>query len=270
MRNGPRRHASWQGLLAAPAPASHILQIYDSDDFLAAGVALFAAEGLRRGEAVLLTGTETHLRGIRRELAAKGADPDAAIARGQLALADVHQQVEAILRDGLPDEDLAVGGDALASARVDGRFSGLRWWGEISNILHQTGKTRTGLAAEEIGNAVARQHGVTVFCSFLSDRFDPTCYDGVLTDLCCKHSHVIPAEDYVRHRLAVNRAIAEVVGDIKGPLLQSLLSWKGLSCELPSSQVILFWIRDAMPDKFRDVLTRAKAYQFEQRAESPR
>ena len=28
-------------------------------------------------------------------------------------------------------------------------------------------------------------------------------------DMCCKHSHVIPAEDYVRYRLAVNRAIAE-------------------------------------------------------------
>ena len=65
----------------------------------------------------------------------------------------------------------------------------------------------------------------------------------------------------MRHRLAVNRALAEVVGEIKGPLLQSLLSWKGLTCDLSSSQAILFWVRDAMPEHFHDVLARAKAYQ---------
>jgi hypothetical protein len=68
----------------------------------------------------------------------------------------------------------------------------------------------------------------------------------------------------VRHRLAVNRAIAEVVGDIKGPLLQSLLSWKGLACDLPSSQALLFWVRDALPEHFQDILSRARTYQLEE------
>jgi hypothetical protein len=72
----------------------------------------------------------------------------------------------------------------------------------------------------------------------------------------------------VRHRLAVNRAIAEVVGEIKGPLLQSLLSWKGLTCELPSSQALLFWIRESMPERLQDVLARARAYQLHGPAEA--
>jgi len=71
---------------------------------------------------------------------------------------------------------------------------------------------------------------------------------------------VIPADDYVRYRLAVNRAIAEILGEIKGPLLQSLLSWKGLACDLPSSQALLFWIRETLPDQFHSVLARVKAY----------
>ena len=74
------------------------------------------------------------------------------------------------------------------------------------------------------------------------------------------HSHVIPAEDYARHRQAVNRAIAEVVGDIKGTLLQSLNSWRGLACDLPSSQAVLFWLRETLPEKFEAVLVRARAY----------
>ena len=80
--------------------------------------------------------------------------------------------------------------------------------------------------------------------------------------MCAQHSHAIPTADYVRHRLAVNRAVAEVIGDIKGPLLQSLLSWKGLGCDLPSSQALLFWLCEAMPEKFREVLSRTKAHQL--------
>jgi hypothetical protein len=133
----------------------------------------------------------------------------------------------------------------------------------MTNVLYQQGEQRAAVALEDLGSAAAAKHGATVFCSFLCDRFDAAGYDGVLKDMCCKHTHVIPAEDYVRHRLAVNRAIAEVVGEIRGPLLQSLLSWKGLACELPSSQAILFWIRDSMPERFHEVLQRVKAYQHE-------
>lgn len=262
------RHASWRELLASPAPASHIVQIYDSDDFVVAGVSLFAAEGLRRGEVVLLTGTPAHLLGVRRTLASNGVDAEAAIREGQLSLSDAREGAQAIFKDGKPDRarfQAAVGG-LLARACADPRFSGARWWGEISNLLQQAGNPRAALLAEELGDAAGKEHGVTIFCSYLFDRFDPRGYDGILREVCARHSHVIPAEDYVRHRLAVNRAIADVVGDIKGPLLQSLLSWKGLACDLPSSQALLFWIQEALPEHFHEVLSRAKAYQLQEPA----
>ena len=262
------RHASWRELLASPAAASHIVQIYDSEDFLAAGAALFAAEGLLRGEAVLLAGTQAHLRGVHQALASRGMDADAAARQGQLSILDVHEALQAVLADGALDAQRfqALAGDALAKISADARFSGVRWWGEISNVLHLRGDEQGALLAEDLGDAAAKKHGATVFCSYLLDRFDPRGYDGMLRQVCAKHSHVIPAEDYVRHRLAVNRAIAEVIGDIKGPLLQSLLSWKGLSCDLPSSQALLFWIREALPEHFHEVLSRAKAYQLQDSA----
>ena len=52
----------------------------------------------------------------------------------------------------------------------------------------------------------------------------------------------------------------EILGEIKGPLLQSLLSWKGLACDLPSSQALLFWVRETLPDQFHSVLARVKVY----------
>ena len=42
--------------------------------------------------------------------------------------------------------------------------------------------------------------------------------------------------------------------------LKSLLSWKGLACDLPSSQALLFWVRETLPDQFHSVLARVKAY----------
>lgn len=262
------RHASWQELLAAPAAAPHVVQICDSDAFLVSGVAFFAAEGLRRGEAVVLTGTQAHLRGVREALAGAGADPDAALRRGQLSLSDVQQSVAAVLADGRLDAGRfdALAGEALAKARADARFNGVRWWGEMSNLMHEHGNAEDALRAEELAERITRQHGVRLFCSYLLDRFDPAGYDGMLREVCCRHSHVIPAEDYVRHRLAVNRAIAEIIGDIRGPLLQSLLSWKGLGCDLPSSQALLFWVRETLPERFADVLSRAKAHQMEEPA----
>lgn len=256
------RHASWQELLTAPAPASHILQIYDRDEFLAAAVGYFAAEGLRRNEAVLLTGTEDHVCGVENALRSHGIDPASAWREGRLTGFDVREAAARILVDGAidPTRFQATAGEALAKARADSRFSGVRWWGEISNFLQTEGNLAAALAAEDLGDALAKEHGVRVLCSYLYDRFDPHCYDTSLVEVCGKHSHVIPAENYVMHRLAVNRAMAEVVGELKGPLLQSLMSWKGLSCDLPSSQAILFWIRETMPEHFAHVLERAKAY----------
>ncbi len=265
MHQSKSQHASWQELLSSPAPASHVVQICDCDDFLVAGVALFAGEGLRQGDAVVLTGTQAHLRGVHRALDSAGVDADAAMHRGQLTFSDVHDSVVAVMRAGRLDaarfESLA--GEALARLRADARFAGVRWWGEMSNLMHEQGNTADALAAEDLADGIARQHGVRLFCSYRLDRFDPAGYDGILRDVCCKHSHVIPADDYVRHRIAVNRAIAEVIGEIKGPLLQSLLSWRGLECDQPSSQALLFWAREAMPEHFPEVLSRVRRHQLD-------
>ena len=228
-------------MLASPPRGSHILQIYDSDDFLSAAVAHFAAEGVKQGEAVLLTGSREHLAAVDARLRSLGVDAET----GQLVRADLQAAIPQTTVD-----------DALA----DPRFTGVRWWGEITSTLYQRGEREAGLAAEKAADETAKKQGVKILCPYLGDKYDPCAYNETLLDLCCLHSHVIPAEDYARHRQAVNRAIAEVVGDIKGTLLQSLNSWRGLACELPSSQAVLFWLRETLPEKFEAVLARARAY----------
>jgi hypothetical protein len=202
------------------------------------------------------------LRGIRGALAARDVDVHAAVRQGQLQFHDVHEAVSAILPDGALDAARfqAAIVEGLARASADVRFYGVRWWGEISNVLHHAGDTRAALGAEELAGAAARKHDIRLLCSYLCDKFDSRSYDGILPELCRRHSHVIPTDDYVRHRLAVNRAIADVIGEIRGPLLQSLLAWEGPACDLPSSQELLFWLREAQPERFPEVLSRARAH----------
>jgi len=237
-------NASWKTVLASPPRGSHILQIYDSDAFLSAAVAHFAAEGIKQGEAVFLTGTREHICAIDVRLHALGANP----AEGQLRCTDLEAALAAVPQT------------KLEAAVADARFTGVRWWGEITSTLYQRGEREAGLAAEKDADEIARKHGVKILCPYLGDKYDPRAYGDALMRLCCLHSHVIPAEDYARHRQAVNRAIAEVVGDIRGTLLQSLNSWRGLACDLPSSQAVLFWLRETLPEKFDAVLAKARAY----------
>jgi hypothetical protein len=240
--------------------------MYDSDDFLAAAVGHFAAEGLKNGESVLLTGTREHLAAVEREMRSGDVDAEAAARNGRLVRTDVHEALAILMPDGMLDRERfhTIADEVFERALADPRFTGVRWWGEITNTLHQRGEREAGLLAEHLGDAAGKRHGATVFCSFLCDRFDARAYDEVLKDLCCVHSHVIPAADYARHRLAVNRAVADVVGEIEGALLQSLASWKGMTCELPSSQALLFWLRETMPERFEAVLERARVYQADE------
>jgi len=254
--------SNWRDALREPAYPSHLLQIVDSDEILAAGAGFFAAEGLRQGQAVILTGTKPHLAGIRGVIRTLGIDPDAAERNQQLFVGDAMEAVQAVMVNNLPDRARfeAIASGAIELARRDPRYRGVRWWGEMTTTLIERGERDAGLAAERLADALAKTCNATVFCSYPCDRYDARGYGEELVELCCIHSHVIPAEDYVRHRLAVNRAIAEVVGELKGSVLQSLASWRGLSCSLPSSQALLFWLRDAMPERFEAVLERARRH----------
>lgn len=251
---GHTAHSSWQELVAAPAVGSHLLQVYDSDDFLVAAASAFAAAGLARGEAVVLNGTAEHGRRVCAALRSRDLDVEAALARGQLVLTPPPEQ---FVQQGLDEPK-------LAGLSRDARFAGLRWWGETSSFLYQRGDEKAALACEDFANGLARRYRMKMLCSLLCDRFDAKPYHGVLPEMCGRHSHLIPARDYVRHRLAVNRAIAEVLGEIRGPLLQSLLSWKHSGCEVPSSQAVLFWLRDTLPERLQAVLARLKSYEVQE------
>ena len=246
----------------SPSPANdgHIVQLYQDEEFYAEAVSHFAAEGIVRGESIILVATGPHWESISRRLKGRDLDVDELFRRGQLTLLDADQTLPKFMTGNDPDGSIfkPLARQTIEKARGGGMYPRVRWWGEMVNVLYVNGNLRGSNRLEEFFDDVAHEQSVPVFCSFLMDKFDPRTYDEAFGNVCRTHSHVIPADDYVRHRHTVNRAVADVIGEIRGPLLQSLVSWRGAGSLMPSSQTLLLWIREKMPERFAPVLARAR------------
>jgi hypothetical protein len=251
---------SWRKLLADPGENGHIVQLYQDEDFYGEAISHFAAEGLVRGESVVLVATQPNWQNIAARLRGKGFDTEALFRQGQLTLLDADATLAKFMAGNLPDGYLfkPLAKETIARARAGGKFPRVRWWGEMVNILYVEGNTPGSHRLEELFEEVAHEESIAIFCSFLMDKFDPAIYEEVFSNICSTHSHLIPADDYARHRLTVNRAIAEVVGQIRGPLLQSMVAWKDVPALMPSSQALLLWLKERMPEHFTAVLARAR------------
>lgn len=258
MKAGPA--TSWRKLLADPGKDGHIVQLYQDEDFYGEAVSHFAAEGLVRGESIILVATAPHWENISRRLHGKGFDTEELFRQGQLTLLDADDTLPKFMVGNVPDGSIfkPLAKKTIAKARAGGKFPRVRWWGEMVNVLYVDGNVGGSNRLEEFFDQVAHEESVPVFCSFLMDKFDPRIYEEAFGNVCRTHSHLIPADDYAHYRLTVNRAIADVIGEIKGPLLQSLVSWQGAPSLMPSSQALLLWLREQMPQHFERVLARAR------------
>jgi hypothetical protein len=267
----PRPATSWRRLLAEPGEDGHIVQLYQDDDFYSEAISHFAAEGFARGESIILVATRPHWDLISRNLHGKGFDLGALFRQGQLTLLDADATLPKFMKGNLPDGGIfkPLAKQTIAKARADGKYRRVRWWGEMVNCLYVEGNPRGSNRLEEFFDQVAHEENVAIFCSFLMDKYDPKIYDEAFGNVCRTHSHVIPADDYARHRVTVNRAVAEVIGEIKGPLLQSLVSWKAARALMPSSQALLLWVKEHLPQSFERVLARARELEREPHSHKP-
>lgn len=267
-----RQNPSWKDLLADPAPDGHIVQLYQDDEFFGEAVSHFTAAGLTKGESIIIVATAPHWDNLSDRLVAKGFDLKALRLRGRLTVLDADQTLPKFMVDGMPDattfKDLARA--TIDKARGGGRYSRIRWWGEMVNVLYVNGNGRASTRLEELFDEVAHEESIAIFCSFLMDKFDPKIYDGPLQDVCRTHAHFIPSEDYAHHQSCVDRAMAKVFGRNLDQLLSSLVpSNGGLETEMPASQALLLWLKQMMPTMANQVLALAGDYEKKDRQNGP-
>ncbi|HEY2595586.1 MAG TPA: MEDS domain-containing protein, partial [Chloroflexota bacterium] len=204
--------ADWKHLLADPGPDGHIVQLYQDTDFYGEAISHFAAEGLLRGESIILVATDDNWRNISGRLKSKGFDLPQLFDQGQLTLLDANDTLPKFMSGGMPDGSIfkPLARETIQRARRGGKYPAVRWWGEMVNVLYVDGNGQGSNRLEQFFDEVSHEETIPIFCSFLMDKYDPSIYDEAFAHVCHTHSNVIPTDDYVGHREAVNRAIADV------------------------------------------------------------
>ncbi len=252
----------WRRLLHDAAPKEHIVQLYQDEQFLNRAVCRFAAAALAHGEGVILVPTAAHWEAFCPRLEAEGVDIKAAQSRGQLTVVDADALLPRFMGEQMPDAPVFLGlaGEAVARARGRNRYPKVRWWGEMVNVLWEHGNAVGSMALEDLFDQLAHEQEIAIFCSFLMDNFDGEIHTRMLPQLGQKHSHLIPVQDYTRLERAVADALREIVGPVEASVLEmKLLEDYAPPFAMPSSQALLFALRQALPEVAGAVLQRSGA-----------
>ena len=164
--------ASWAELLSGAEPGEHMVQLYGGDDrLLTRNVSRYLAEGLRRGDGLVVIATPEHTSAIAGHLVEEdsGAAIDAAVA-GRLVLLDAVETLARFLVDGRPDQALfrSVVGEAIPAVRAQAATGSVRAFGEMVSLLWDAGRHQAAARLEELWNDTLAESCCSLFCATAS------------------------------------------------------------------------------------------------------
>ncbi|HJQ21356.1 MAG TPA: MEDS domain-containing protein, partial [Gemmatimonadaceae bacterium] len=160
-----------------PAGASgHVVQFYENDDFLAAAVADYLAEGLAHGDNVAIIATEGHRQAFTTRLRARGIDVERAMRMGQFVQLDAPDTLRMFMRGGMPDAPAFYEtiGAVLHSLRTRDASARIRLYGEMVDVLWKEGNTEGAIRLEELWNSLGAQQEFQLFCAYAMGHFYKT------------------------------------------------------------------------------------------------
>ncbi len=182
-----------------PEP-SHCVQFYEDDAFLASAVADFLAAGLRAGQPAIVIATKAHRDSFEERLTADGIDVETARTTGQLVLLDVNAMLSSCILDGAPHPERfrATLGAAIERSTVGRPHVSVRLYGEMVDVLWKDGRTDDAIRLEELWNDLGRHYDFSLLCAYAMGNFYKSEDAARFQEICRQHTHVIPAEGYVR------------------------------------------------------------------------
>ena len=214
----------------------HFVQLYQDSAALADAVAPFIAEGLARGEAVVVIAREGHRLAFADKLKS---------AAKNVVMLDAERTLERLMVNGMPGWHAfrEVIGGLIADLRL--RHPTVRAYGEMVDVLWQRGEREAAIRLEEYWNELGQMQTFSLFCAYRMNPLDGALYGGPLESVCRVHSHLIPGGDQQRLDDAVHEAGSRLLDQ---PLAGILLSMAAKHrAPVPAAQATLFWLKQNMP-----------------------
>jgi DcmR-like sensory protein len=248
-------------LLDHPDPEDHIVQLYGTDDrLLTRNVARYLAEGLRRGDGLLVIATREHNQAVTQQLREEPSYAKAVL-EGRLVFLDAQATLARLMVADRVDGDLfeTVVGEAVRSVQERAGHTGVRAYGEMVGLLWKSGQFSAAVRLEEHWNALLDSSDVSLFCAYPIDVFSEAFTTETVDSVLCAHTHMLPIDQALES--ALNRAMDEVLG----PRMHSLRglikanhrpSW-GV---VPRSEAIVLWLRNNLPGSAGEILDLARRY----------
>jgi DNA-binding CsgD family transcriptional regulator/PAS domain-containing protein len=181
-------------LLTEETAHSHLVQFYETDEFLVDTASEFIGSSLRDGHAAIVIATPTHRRAFEAALNASGIDL-AATGDRYLAL-DAAEMLERLIVDGVPDaasfRDTI--GALVEHASANGRQ--VRVFGEMVALLWSAGDLASTIALENLWNDREASHQLAKLCAYPLHAFDDEASSEAFEHVCEQHTAVIPTESY--------------------------------------------------------------------------
>jgi signal transduction histidine kinase len=208
MTPGPRLYAeSLQAAAArelqssdpsAPVSHAHAVQFYENEEFLAAAVADFLAEGLSTGQPIVVIATPAHRAAFGMRLKAKGLEVSRPRQNGQVKWLDAGETLSAFM-DGPeinPERFRNVVGSLLRASLRGSAHSSVRAYGEMVDLLWKDGNTDGAILLEDLWNELAHTHQFTLLCAYAMGNFFKESHGNQFDRICRQHTQVSPTEHY--------------------------------------------------------------------------
>ena len=181
-----------------PARSTHVLQIYEEEEFFAQTVAEFVAGALVAGRPAIVVATATHQAAVLRVLEDWHREPARFVASGQLRLLDARTTLASIM-DGaaLSRERFAsVIGGAIAQSAREHAGGPVYVHGEMVDLLWRDGGPSAAARLETLWNELAEELQFHLLCTYPMAGFAESGQIHAFDEICVRHSRVFPTEQY--------------------------------------------------------------------------
>lgn len=172
----------------------HVCQFFDTDESRGEAVAAYVAEGIGRGDRVLVVARPLYWAAITDHLqATHGVSAEGETARGFLVVKDAMDTLRRLTRNGTPDA-AAFFETVGTPVRGLAELGPLRAYGEMVDILAQRGDVEDAVALEGLWNKLARATPITLMCGYSAAHFVAPSTHRAMRDICAAHTDLRRSE----------------------------------------------------------------------------
>ncbi len=194
--------------------AKHVVRFYDSEEFLVEELVDFAANALRSEEALVTIATPTHVEALRARLYGRGFDADALLAEGRWQQMDCAGTLDALLRDGVPDDAAFAGAVEAPLAKLCAQHGRVRVFGEMVATLCEAGDHAAAIELENLWNGLFERLPIALLCAYPLKAFDGPGGREAFARICAAHGEVLPVEP---HAYVATDVAAQALPHALGP-----------------------------------------------------